>query len=134
MIEKELISGAQTEEDEAQIKAFLEEVNDHRKVDLMVWPTRTQLIIDGIPALEIMPNPDGYKVKSVPDLLTFSEKVISKLHYASMEYDLSTHLSVSYIAPYETLGELLWDLREAVKKINLYGYSHYKTENTKQEA
>lgn len=110
--------------DKDAIQDFIDVVGQKRDIRFTTSPfysESTELVIDNITAISMNKDDGGVRVTMLPDLYTYSdikEHVIAK----SLHFNAKKHLAVSFIADYETFGEVLQSIKDAAIEINLYGY------------
>ena len=94
----------------------------------------TVITLDGIKIMESAPNGDGFKLRMLPDLFTFSN-FAGLLVLNSIEFTLKVddHLTVSAVTKPITMGAVYAAIAEAAVELNLYGYQPDTTENEESE-
>lgn len=94
----------------------------------------TVLTLDGVKIMESVPKGDGFKLRMLPDLFTFSN-FAGLLVLNSIEFTLKVedHLCVSAVTKPVTMGAVYTAIAEAAVELNLYGYQPDTAENEESE-
>jgi len=107
------------------IQNFIDVVSGQRNIHFDHNPFKsdiTEMTIDGITALMMCKDDGGIRVKMLPDLYIYSG-IKNHVVAGTLHFEDGAHLAVSFVADFETMGDVLQSVKEAVIDINLYGYT-----------
>ena len=107
------------------VDAFIEALKDVRPIRFSHDPKKsdvTTLYVDELAALTLTKDDGGIRITALPDIYTYST-IKNHVLAGTLRFNDKGHLSVSFVADYEDFGAVLYDIREAVAELNLYGYT-----------
>ena len=110
--------------DEA-VDIFIQEVSPVRDIRFSHDPKKSDvatLFVDELAVLTLTKDDGGVRVNALPDIYTYSDIKYHALA-GTLHFNNKGHLSVAFVSDYEDFGAVLYAIREAVKDLNLYGYT-----------
>ena len=106
------------------VDVFIATLKDVRPIRFSHDPKKsdvTTLYVDELAALTLTKDDGGIRITALPDIYTYST-IKNHVLAGTLRFNAKGHLSVSFVADYEDFGAVLYDIREAVAELNLYGY------------
>ena len=110
---------------EEAVDIFIQEVSPERDIRFSTNPKQsdvTTLFVDELAVLTLTADDGGIRINALPDLYTYSDIKYHALA-GTLHFNNKGHLSVAFVSDYEDFGAVLYAVREAVKELNLYGYT-----------